>query len=91
MQLAVYVLVGIYLAIGFVYALFVVMNRGGGVFSIPINTLIGPIWFPFLYMSTIRSIRRKRTISKEELKELGIEEVLDQPVEEPEAKEQEEK
>ena len=56
----------IYLALGFIYSLYVVMNKGGGVFSIPFNTVFGPIYLPLQALVTIiqayrgRSQRRKQ-------------------------------
>ncbi len=80
MNLALTILAGVYLLIGFIYAIFVVLNRGGGVFSIPLNTLLGPIWAPYMYLDTIRLMKKKRTITKKEMQELGIEEQYIDPI-----------
>ncbi len=47
----------VYLSIGFIYALYVVMVNGGGIFSIPINTLLGPLYFPILMIMNYFKIK----------------------------------
>ncbi len=52
--------VGLYLLIGFCYAVYVVLVGGGGLFSIPINMLFGPIYFPYVAVTTFFEIKRSR-------------------------------
>ncbi len=48
MEYYIKIFVGLYLIVGLIYAIYVVMVQGGGLFSIPLNTLLGPIWIPIL-------------------------------------------
>ncbi|MBI4091120.1 hypothetical protein HY419_00040 [candidate division WWE3 bacterium] len=49
-----------YIILGFIYAVYVVMSRGGGLFTIPINTILGPLFFPVFVIQTYLSFRSKR-------------------------------
>ena len=67
----------VYLSIGFVYALYVVMVNGGGIFSIPINTLLGPVYFPIQMIANYFKIKgwvkqRKKIRSEEEARKKAV-------------------
>ena len=48
-----------YLTIGLLYSLYVVLNKGGGVFSIPINAILGPVFVPIEALSTYLRLTSK--------------------------------
>jgi hypothetical protein len=76
MQLLYVIAIGVYLVIGFVYSIYVILNRGGGVFSIPLNSLLGPIWIPIMYLNTKASLKRKEVVKKEDLLKEGIDPII---------------
>lgn len=49
----------IYLLAGFVYSIYVVTNQAANIFSIPINTLLGPLFFPVQIISAYRLLKMK--------------------------------
>lgn len=49
----------IYLLAGFIYALYIVMEKAANIFSIPVNTLFGPLFFPFQVISAYRLLKMK--------------------------------
>jgi len=70
---------GIYLAIGFGYSIYVLINGGGGIFSIPINTLLGPISIPINLYKARKILNRKppsQEIPPELLQEESEEELV---------------
>jgi len=44
------ILIGIYLLLGFIYAIWKSVNKSGGIFSIPVNMVLGPILVPILFI-----------------------------------------
>lgn len=59
-QLVLIIAAGIYLVLGLIYAIYGVVAGGQGVFTIPVNMLFGPVFFPINYLIGVRSILKKR-------------------------------
>lgn len=59
MELVLLTISAVYLTIGFIYAVYVVMHGGGALFSIPLNTLLGPLSLPFGFLSAVATISKK--------------------------------